>query len=292
MVLLPPPPLCNALLLLHCCVVRQVVSPGPAQQPGVPSTLTACSIDSYNYAVVLMNWRQAVFTDNVVARSIRSAFDVDSTSFGVQLVRNMVASVQPPPDAPTDWVRPMAAFYLDVQPAALTNNLAAGVADSGFVLRVRLPCHGVCCTVLVLLFRSHVPITVLFPLSLCHLQVPSCSDPAATNGVLFGNEAHSVLVGVFMLPRSGCAKLAHWSVWKASHIGVLALDMLADVHLDAMFISDSHIGVWWVTVGGSNRARLTSVSQKPKMRGLLFCRHDVDAVVLHVWCVSRIQACP
>lgn len=121
-------------------VVFQVVSPGPGQQPGLPSTLTACSFDSYNYAVVLMNWRQAVLSDNVVARSIRSAFDVDATSFGVQLVHNMVASVQPPPDAPTDWVRPMAAFYLDIQPAALTNNLAAGVADSGFVLRVRFRC--------------------------------------------------------------------------------------------------------------------------------------------------------
>jgi hypothetical protein len=53
-----------------------------------------------------------------------------------------------------------------------------------------------------------------------------------------------VLVGVFLLPRLGCAKLTRWTVWKASHVGVLAVDMVADVYLDSLALADNHIGVW------------------------------------------------
>lgn len=47
---------------------------------------------------------------------------------------------------------------------------------------------------------------------------------------------------MFMLPRAGCAQLTGWRVWKASHVAILAVDMLADVHIDGAFVSDSHIG--------------------------------------------------
>jgi hypothetical protein len=67
--------------------------------------------------------------------------------------------VVPAPDETTDWVRPIAAFYLDGTVTQLSNNLAAGSADSGFVL-----------------------------------HVPSCGDPSSTNGAFAGNEAHAVMV--------------------------------------------------------------------------------------------------
>jgi hypothetical protein len=51
-------------------------------------------------------------------------------------VHNLVASVTPAPDETTDYVRPMAGFYLDVVVDALANNLAAGVCS---VLAVGTP---------------------------------------------------------------------------------------------------------------------------------------------------------
>ncbi len=63
---------------------------GAAQQPRLPSTLTGCTFDSLNYGLVLQNWTGVVATDNVVAASVRTAFDVDAASHGTTLQRNMV----------------------------------------------------------------------------------------------------------------------------------------------------------------------------------------------------------
>ena len=65
-------------------------------------------------------------------------------------------------------------------------------------------------------------------------------------GLLIGTVAKVVIsfvmVGLFLLPVRGCTKVAQWTIWKASHVAVLSVDMLADVYLDSMLISDSHIG--------------------------------------------------
>ena len=188
-------------------VLFNLPSPGPKQLRGLTSTVDSCSFESFNYAIVAQNFQRLVATNNVVALSYRTAFDVDAMCGGISLVNNLVAGVYRPPDAPTDWVRPMAGFYLDTVATQLSGNVAAGSDDSGFVIRP-----------------------------------PACGSPAAANGAFAGNEAHGVMVGLFLLPVTGCTALSHWTVWKASHLAVVAVDMIADVYLDSMFIADSHIG--------------------------------------------------
>ncbi len=74
----------------HTTCGMQLPSPGPVQGPGLPSSITSCTFDSLNYGVVVQNWAGVVFVDNVVARSWRTAFDVDALSTGLQFIRNMV----------------------------------------------------------------------------------------------------------------------------------------------------------------------------------------------------------
>ncbi len=85
-----------------------------------------------------------------------------------------------------------AGFYLDTIVDQLSGNVVAGSDDSGFVLRA-----------------------------------PSCFESRSTDGSFFNNEAHAVMVGVFVLPRSGCVKLGFWTLWKVSHLAVVTVDMLA-----------------------------------------------------------------
>ena len=118
-----------------------------------------------------------------------------------------VAGVYIIPGQTTDWIRPIAGFYLAGLVDTLSGNLAAGSDDSGYVI---------------------IP--------------PNCANVNGSNGAFYGNEAHSVMVGLFLLPITGCTRLAHWTIWKASHLAVVAVDMIADVYLDSMVISDSHIG--------------------------------------------------
>jgi hypothetical protein len=74
----------------HPAILFRVPTPGPAQRAGGPSSITGCSFDSYNYAVVSQNWAGLALADNVVARSVRTAFDVDATSTGIRIWGNMV----------------------------------------------------------------------------------------------------------------------------------------------------------------------------------------------------------
>ncbi len=82
--------------LCHFCVTTvsllclQLPFPGPALGPAQPSSITSCSFDSLNYAVVVQNWADLTLSDNVVARSVRTAFDVDAQSKGLKLIHNMV----------------------------------------------------------------------------------------------------------------------------------------------------------------------------------------------------------
>ena len=76
--------------------------------------------------------------------------------------------------------------------------------------------------------------------ALSHAPAPAPSD------VYANNEAVCTVVGVFALPTvtpSGCGRLPGFVVWKAAHIGVVAVDALVDLTLAGAVVADSHIGV-------------------------------------------------
>ena len=67
-------------------------SPAPTPQaPGLVSVVDSCAFVSWNNAAQVENFNAVTFTNNVVAMSYRSAFDVDALSKHVQLSKNMVA---------------------------------------------------------------------------------------------------------------------------------------------------------------------------------------------------------
>jgi hypothetical protein len=115
-----------------------------------------------------------------MARAKQSCFltavagaDCVSLCFGCGTCHRQVASVVAAADETTDWVRPIAAFYVDTVIDKLAHNLAAGSADSGFVLRV-----------------------------------PSCFQASSVDGSYAGNEVPPACLPAGRLPPARCTRRA------------------------------------------------------------------------------------
>jgi len=173
-----------------------------------PTNLINSSSFSYslNYGVVSQGSRGINVTYNVFHRTYRSAIDMDSTSQAAVLTNNLIAGNFRSPDDPYDWVRPFGGFTIDTANfASISNNVVGGTQDAGYVVRLK-----------------------------------SCSSTP----VFTGNEAHSALIGAFLLPMTGtCIQLTDFVAWKCAHIGILTVDQMVQVLVKNVTVSDSHIGI-------------------------------------------------
>jgi hypothetical protein len=179
------------------------------------NSLVGCAFSStFNYGVVATHARNLVIDGNVFHRTLRNGVDIDKDSGNATITRNLFAGNFKSPDvnAPdqTPWVWPQAAVFLNTQPRALANNYVGGAYDAAFTLRA-----------------------------------DDCAASAARS-FMRGNEAAGVLIGVFILPTrtaSGCALVTGFTVWKAAHVGILAVDGLGDLTVSSSVVADSHIGM-------------------------------------------------
>lgn len=127
-------------------------------------------------------------------------------STGAVITGNLVAGTRRSPDASLVWAQPIASFYLNVLPALLSGNIAAGSEDIGFAVRV-----------------------------------DRCG---ASQRRLVNNEVHSALVGVYVLPASSnCAEVRSFVAWRCAHLGIVTVDQSANLELIGVVVSDSHIGI-------------------------------------------------
>jgi hypothetical protein len=180
----------------------------------------------------------AVLEGNVFHRCLTNGVWLDGASTNASLTRNLVVHTRADPsiNAPgqTPWVWPTAAFFLDAPTyAAVRGNVAAGSSDAGFALHP----EGVCGA------------------SAAAARAAGYPPPPGELPVVAGNEAYAAVVGVFLLPTpprappSGgpnrwCGTRSEgWLVAKAAHVGVLAVDGLADFALLRSVVAESHIGV-------------------------------------------------
>jgi len=107
---------------------------------------------------------------------------------------------------------------LEVRPLVLRGNVAAGSADSGFVLRP---------------------------------QMKSCEKGATASSFLHEsqmNEAVACVTGFFVLRAcestcNECAQVRGGIIWKSSHAGIVTVDQSANMRLETLVLSDNHIGV-------------------------------------------------
>ena len=105
------------------------------------------------------------------------------------MTNNLVMGTYRSPDDPTTWIRPFASYFISTLPSSFSGNVAAGSGDTGIVL-----------------------------------PAMNCSSASAAVG---NNEAHSALVGVFILSLPfDCARVTGVTVWKCAHIGVVTVDQV------------------------------------------------------------------
>ncbi len=137
-------------------------------------------------------------------------------------MHNLVAGTLRSPDESTIWLRPFASFYLNVKPKLFTDNLAAGSEDVGIVV------------------------------------IPDACG--TTSRAFFDNEAHGAVVGIMLLSvRGDCVEAYGLTAFKSSHIGILTVDQLSNVHLVNAVVADNHIGISLNFVrGGYGFARVSN----------------------------------
>ncbi len=122
------------------------------------------------------------------------------------IVGNLVAGTYRSPDETSDWVRPIAAFFINARPAQFTDNVAGSSEDAGMVL------------------------------------IPDACGTA--NPTIRRNEVHGAGVGVMLLSVAGtCVEAVGLTVWKCAHIGVLTVDQRANVELSQVIVADNHVGI-------------------------------------------------
>jgi hypothetical protein len=154
-------------------------------------------------------------TGNVMHRTYRTALWVGATSRSIRIRNNMALETLRHPKESTAWVRPFAAFLLEVPSLELSGNLAAGSTDSGFVMR---------------------PTTA------------PCVKGASGLPPKESNEAVGCLTAFFLLKACGgicneCAQFRGATIWKSAHAAVVTVDQTANMRIDSLVLSDNHVGL-------------------------------------------------
>ena len=187
--------------------------PTGTQQKLASSAINAirgCSlVNTWNQGIVAQGAQAMYLDSNVVVRAFTSAFQFDAYSYSPILTNNVVVgSWRSPSDLP-DWVHPIAAFYINTVPFAMTGNIATGGADAGYTVRL--------------------------------------TDCLAGYGQVYANEAHANLIGLYVLPDhvtpNQCVAVYGFTLWKNAHVGLLTVDQLSNVEVVNSVVSDNHIGI-------------------------------------------------
>ena len=208
-------------------------------QPVPTNNIQGCAFSSaFNMGLQAVGTRNIVFASNVLQRPMRWGLNLDAASTNASITGNLISALRLDPsiNAPgtTLWTNPASAFLIDAPTvAALQGNAVAGSADAAYTLHPEVTCGT----------SAAAAAAAGFP-------------PAATLAPTTGaNEALSVLIGVFILPTRArsppggptfpwCGtRLAGFTVAKAAHIGILAVDGLSDIAVLGGGVYESHIGL-------------------------------------------------
>lgn len=170
------------------------------------------SRNSLNYAVTSEGARNLILTENVFHRTFRSTVFFDKQTLNATIDKNLVAGTWRSPDDTENWAEPFASFYVQARPFRMSGNVVGGSQDAGFTV------------------------------------IPDVCEGSSR---IYGNEAHSTLIGMFIMSHrdnptispSSCVSLSDVLVWKSAHIGILTVDQLSNLRLMRVVVSDSHIGL-------------------------------------------------
>ena len=180
--------------------------------------------------------RNLRLADTLILRPLGGGLVLDRTSTNATLLRNVVFDSAAPliltAPGTTPWIWPTAAFFVDAPfVGAAAGNIVGGAADAGFALHAEPTCAS----------SGPAAAAAGFP-------------PLGVSPQWMSNEVHGAVVGVFLLPNTPPAtgagrgtwcglRAGGFTVFKAAHIGILAIDSAADIALVNVTVVDAHVGV-------------------------------------------------
>ena len=173
------------------------------------NAMRACSLSrTWNQGIVLTGAQGVYLDSNLIVNAYAEAISVDAYSYNAVITNNRVVGAYRSLTDLANWVHPIAAYFILVVPLALTGNVATGGADAGFTMRM--------------------------------------SQCTASTSVIYGNEAHANLIGLYALPdltNGGCVQVYGWTLWKNAHHGLLTVDQTSNMEVSQTVVSDNHIGM-------------------------------------------------
>jgi hypothetical protein len=102
------------------------------------------------------------------------------------------------------------------------------------------------------------------------------------------------MVGLFILSRNSptCNKIVRFTAWKCSHLGIVAVDQLANLVLDSVFVSDNHIGISLDFIQSTSTTSLVdSTSRTASCLGRLLPAHVARQLIAEP-CLNEILPAP
>ena len=173
------------------------------------NAMRACSLSrTWNQGIVATGAQGVYLDSNLINNAYDTAISFDAYSTSAVITNNqVVGAFRSLTDLPI-WVMPIAAYFILTVPLAFTGNVATGGADAGFTMRMA-PCGG-------------------------------------NSSVIYGNEAHANLIGLYALPDmtgGDCVQVSGWTLWKNAHHGLLSVDQTSNVEVSQTIVSDNHIGI-------------------------------------------------
>jgi len=179
-----------------------------------PNSVIGCSFSLLNYGTVLRGIHNTRIDSNVYYHGCKQTVEAWNDADRNEITNNLVVGTRRDPEDPDDWLITYASFYLAAKQTWVTGNVASGSQDTGFMI-----------------------------------VADDCGQETVRS-----NEVVGAVIGVYMWPEMGaggtggttgnqCKALNKWTIWKAAHFGVLVVDTGADMQLNSVTVSDSHIGI-------------------------------------------------
>ena len=194
--------------------------------------------NGFNVGIRTEAVKDMVLTGNVIVDGWGGGILVDKDSMNITVFKNLVVGTKQLPSvlrSSFPWVRPVGGITVYSPQCTVVGNVVAGSVDSGFMVATGLLSKrvgaGVCATT---------------------ASVAKTLSPGDMQGVtsFMNNEAVGCKTGLFIVNMarteslpSDCAVVRDFKAWRNGHVGVLAVDAMANILVYDTVLAENHIGV-------------------------------------------------
>lgn len=222
------------------------------------SLVTNCAfVNGYNVAIQAMGATNLTIEDNVIVSNWGGGIFIDSECSNVNVLRNLITGTNQLSSvlkSTYPWNRPIAAVSFYSPSGLLQGNVAAGSADSGFIVGQSL-----------------------FTRRSDELACANTNGAAYSTNMthmlsmasFWDNEAVGAVAGLTLVTQSpsevspmDCIVIAGFQGWRNAHAGILSVDTVGNVVITHAVLAENHMGTSLGFVKSSSNAFSGIVNSK------------------------------